>query len=115
MQSKETQEIIYQIIDDAKAQDIIVLDIRNISDIADYMVIASGTSARHVSSVADKLVDKMKEQGRRPLGLEGKETGEWVLVDYGDVIVHIMRPEARQFYNLEKLWGGDEAHGIAES
>lgn len=101
---KKLQQIIIDALDDAKAQDITVLDVRKMTDIADFMIIASGTSTRHVSSIAGRVADKLAEFGRKPLGHEGKDTGEWVLIDYGDVVVHVMRPQTRDFYNLEKLW-----------
>jgi ribosome-associated protein len=89
---------------DAKAQDIALLDVRGVSDFTDVMAIASGTSTRHVQSVADKVVEKLREQGVRIIGMEGQQTGEWVLIDFGEVVVHVMRPQTRDFYNLEKLW-----------
>lgn len=107
MQSDTMQKLIVQTIDDAKGHDIQVLDVREISDITDYMIIASGTSTRHVSSVADKVVDTLRDHKLRPLGIEGRDVGDWVLVDFGDVLVHVMRPEVREFYNLEKLWAHD--------
>ena len=107
MQSDKMQQHITQLIDDAKGQDIRVLDVREISDITDYMIIASGTSTRHVTSVADKIVDGMRTHQQRALGIEGRDVGDWVLVDFGDVVVHIMRPDVREFYNLEKLWEHD--------
>ncbi len=104
MRSKKMQELICQAVDDAKGLDIRVLDVQRISDVTDYMVLTSGTSNRHVSSVADKVLEAMRRHGCRPLGTEGREAGEWVLLDFGDVLVHVMRPDVRQFYNLEKLW-----------
>ena len=104
------QDSIVAALEDAKAIDIVVLDVRKLTDIADYMIVASGTSTRHVAGVADKLVDHMRALGRKPIGMEGKEIGEWVLIDFGDVVAHIMRPQTRDFYNLEKLW----AQGFAD-
>lgn len=110
------QDSIVTALEDAKALDIVVLDVRKLTDIADYMIVASGSSTRHVAGVADKLVDRMRALGRKPIGMEGKEIGEWVLIDFGDVVAHIMRPQTRDFYNLEKLWaqgfGDDGAKGI---
>lgn len=106
MQAKELQQHIHDLLDDAKAQNIVVLDVHQISTIADYMIVATGTSTRHVSAVAGNLIDSMKKEGVRAWGVEGQDTGEWVLVDFGDVIVHIMLAETREFYQLEKLWSG---------
>ena len=98
------RKLIYDALVDAKAQDIAVLDVHKVSDFTDTMVIVSGTSTRHVQSVADKVVYKMREHGLRAIGVEGEKIGEWVLIDFGEVIVHVMRPQTRDFYNLEKLW-----------
>lgn len=108
MQSEILQEKIVAALDDAKALDIRVMDVRGISSIADYMVVATGTSSRHVSSIADRLERVLREEGIRAWGTEGQETGEWVLIDFGDVIVHVMQAATRDFYQLEKLWAGGE-------
>jgi ribosome-associated protein len=102
--SDKLQALVVEALDDGKAKDIKVIDVRQFTDIADYMVIASGTSDRHCKSLADRASDKAKEVGVRPLGVEGSEGGEWILVDLQDVIVHVMQPRIRDFYNLEKLW-----------
>ncbi|MEW6332065.1 MAG: ribosome silencing factor [Pseudomonadota bacterium] len=102
--ARKTQGWIQQALEDAKARDIAVLDVRKISDFTDYMVIATGTSNRHVQSTADRVVDVLREHGVRSVGVEGARIGDWVLIDFGDVIVHVMREEIRDFYNLEKLW-----------
>lgn len=91
-------------LEDAKGQDIVAIDVQKRTDITDRMIIASGTSTRHVASMADRVTEKMKGLGYRPLGTEGKGSGEWVLLDFGDVVVHLMHPQTRDFYNLEKLW-----------
>jgi len=91
-------------LDDMKAVNVRVLDVRRLSDIFDTLVIASGNSDRHVRSIADRLVQKAKSAGFRPLGVEGSQGGEWVLVDLGDIVVHLMLPRVREFYGLEKLW-----------
>ncbi len=87
-----------------KALDVKMLDVRGLTDIADHMVIASGTSDRHVRSVAQRLVEKAKEAGFRPHGVEGEQDGDWVLIDLSEIIVHVMLPRVREFYGLEKLW-----------
>lgn len=89
---------------DMKAVDVRVLDVRGMSDVTDYMVVASGTSDRHLRAVADRVVQMAKAAGHRPLGVEGEEQGEWVLVDLPDVMVHILLPRTREFYQLEQLW-----------
>ena len=89
---------------DMKAVDSIVLDVRELSSVTDYMVVASGTSSRHVKSLANSVLMEAKAQGARPLGVEGAGAGEWVLVDFGDVVVHVMQPATRSFYDLERLW-----------
>jgi len=89
---------------DMKALDVKTLDVRGLTDIADYMVIASGTSDRHVRSVAQRVVEKTKEAGFRPHGVEGQQDGDWVLSDWSEMIVHVMLPRVREFYGLEKLW-----------
>lgn len=91
-------------LEDMKAQNVKVIDVRKLTDIADTMIVASGTSDRHVRSIAGRLVEKMKEVGHQPYGVEGERDGEWVLVDLQDVIVHVMLPRIREFYGLEKLW-----------
>ena len=93
-----------QALDDLKAVDPVVLDVRELSSVMDWRVVASGTSSRHVKALADNVMMKAKEQGLRPLGVEGERVGEWVLVDFGDVVVHVMQPAARSFYDLERLW-----------
>ena len=91
-------------LEDSKAEDIVTLDIAEKSSLADHMVIASGRSHRHVSAIADHLLRDLKEAGHGTAAVEGQSTCDWVLIDAGDVIVHIFRPEVRGFYNLEKMW-----------
>lgn len=105
MQTETMRQEILAAIADVKGQDTKVLDVRGVTDFTDYMIIVSGTSSRHVQTVADKVRVHMRERGVRPVGSEGEATGDWVLIDFGDVVVHIMRPQVRDFYNLEKLWG----------
>lgn len=99
-------------LDDDKAVDVVVIDLRNKSSIADYMVIASGRSSRQVGAMAEHLRARLKTAGVPDVGVEGERLGDWVLVDGGDVIVHLFRPEIRSFYNLEKMWGAElpESH-----
>ncbi len=91
-------------LDDAKAEAIVTIDLNNKSSVADYMVVASGRSNRHVNAIADQIVGKLSAMGQKNIRIEGVPQCDWVLVDSGDVIVHIFRPEVRSFYNLEKLW-----------
>ncbi len=107
MQAENIKDKVMIALDDLKAQDILALDVRGLTSIADYMVIASGTSDRHVKSLASSVADTLKKAGCRPLGMEGETEGEWVLIDFGDVIVHVMLPQAREFYKLESLWDID--------
>lgn len=97
-------EIVLKALDDLKAVDVKVLDVRDQTSITDIMVIASGTSSRHVRALADSVARKAKDAGFRPLGVEGEQGAEWVLIDLGDVVAHVMLPETREFYALEKLW-----------
>lgn len=99
--------LITSALEDAKAEQIVSLDMAGKSALADQMVIASGRSDRHVSAIADRVVQALKERRHEPIRVEGMNTGEWVLIDAGDVIVHVFKPETRQFYNLERLWGAD--------
>jgi len=96
-------------VDDDKAEEIVQIDLRGRSEVADYMVICSGRSSRQVGAIAEKLADRLKEAFGITVKMEGKDAGDWVLVDTADVIVHVFRPEVRDFYQLEKMWqpGGD--------
>ena len=107
------REAVTTALDDMKAVNVRVLDVRGLTDIADTMVIASGTSDRHVRSIADRVVEKAKAIGRRPIGTEGERDGEWVLVDLQDLIVHVMLPRVREFYGLEHLWENSAAEAPA--
>jgi ribosome-associated protein len=91
-------------LDDDKAEDVVAIDLRGRSSVADHMVICSGRSSRQVGSIAEKLADRLKEDFGRSVKIEGKDQGDWVLLDAGDVIVHVFRPEVRDFYQLEKMW-----------
>ena len=90
---------------DRKAEDVTLLDLRGISTATDYFIIATGRSDTHVSAIADHLVDELKKEGVRPVGVEGLRGGRWVLVDYVDFVIHVFHPAAREFYQLERLWG----------
>ena len=104
MQSEEVLQLAQEALEDLKAKDVSVLDVRKLTSVADYLVVASGTSGRHVSSLSDSVVRAAKKAGRSPLGVEGQTAGEWVLIDLHDVIVHVMQPRVREFYKLEDLW-----------
>jgi len=104
MQAEQTLEMVRTALDDLKARDIRVIDVRQMTAIMDYLVIASGSSDRHVRSIADNLAETAKATGQPPLGIEGQDGGEWVLVDLQDVVVHVMQPRVREFYKLEDLW-----------
>ncbi len=101
---KSLFEIVASALDGLKAADVQVLDVRHLTTVTDTMVIASGRSDRHVRAIAAAVVEQCKRAGHRPLGVEGERSGEWVLVDLADVVVHVMLPRVREFYNLEKLW-----------
>jgi ribosome-associated protein len=98
-----------------KALDVSVLDVRHLTTVTDTMIVACGRSDRHVRAIAAAVVDKCKKEGHRPIGVEGEKVGDWVLVDLGDVVVHVMLPRAREFYSLEKLWTLSERDQAAEA
>ena len=99
------RKLVEQTLDDDKAEDIIVIDLKGKTSFADTMIIASGRSQRHVGAMADHLMQKVKQAGFPPAHAEGQGTCDWVLIDAGDVVIHLFRPEVRSFYNLEKMWG----------
>jgi ribosome-associated protein len=111
MNSEELSELVVDALDDIKAQNIVKLDVRDLTTVTDYMIVASGTSNRHVQALVDNVAEKAKKAGHKPIGVEGEAGGEWVLLDLEDALVHVMLPRVREFYNLEKLWSlgaGDE-------
>jgi len=104
MTNEQLCELVVEALEELKAKDIKVLDVRGKSSITDMMVVASGTSDRQVRALADSVIEKAKQHNIQPLGVEGQQAGEWIVVDLVDVVVHIMLPQVRDFYNLEKLW-----------
>ncbi len=103
------REVVLGALAELKAVDVKALDVRGLTDITDTMVVASGTSDRHVKSLAERVTQRCKEAGFRPFGIEGERDGEWVLLDLHDVVLHVMLPRVREFYALEKLWEGGAA------
>lgn len=113
MNSEQLRELVVAALEAMKAKDITVLDVRNLTTVTDFMIVASGTSNRHVRSLADVVAEEARSAGHRPTGVEGAEGGEWVLLDLQDVLVHVMLPRVREFYNLEKLWSLEPATDLA--
>ena len=109
MDSEKLARSVVASLGDLKAVNTVTLDVTGLTDVMDYLVITSGTSNRHVRSLADHVSVEAKKCGVRPLGMEGEDAGEWVLVDFGDVVVHVMLPATRDFYDLERLWTHVEA------
>lgn len=107
MQVEELRDLVVKTLDDMKAKDINVLDVRGKTSITDIMIIASGTSDRHVKSLAETVAFQAKEAGEAPLGMEGQNEGEWALIDLNGVVVHVMQAKVRDFYQLERLWEMD--------
>jgi ribosome-associated protein len=98
------EKLLLAALDDMKAVNVKLLDVRGLTDITDAMIVASGNSDRHVRAIAERVIEKARESGRRPLGVEGTRDNEWVLVDLQDVLVHVMLPRVREFYAIEQLW-----------
>jgi ribosome-associated protein len=114
-EAEEIKDLVVTALEDLKAVDVVVLDVRGKSSVTDFMVIASGTSDRHLKAMANNVVVEAKKAGIMPLGIEGEASSEWVLVDLVDVVVHIMMPETRDFYQLEKLWEAGSVDALAEA
>lgn len=108
--ARKIQQLVINALDDLKAVDLLSIDVSDRCSVTDIMVICSGTSSRHVKSLTDNVIQKTRAAGVVPLGVEGETAAEWALVDLGDVVVHIMLPDARDFYQLERLWLIGEAH-----
>lgn len=104
MEIDKLKNKVIELLDDMKAEDVQVFNVREMTSVTDFMLVASGTSNRHVRSIAGHVEEELRASGVRPLGSEGADHGEWVLLDYGDVVLHVMQPRAREFYQLEKLW-----------
>ena len=104
MDAEAQKQLVIDALEDLKAVNVVTLDVAGLTDVMDFLIIASGTSSRHVKSLADNVCMQAKKREVRPLGVEGEDAGEWVLVDFGDVVVHVMLPATRDFYDLERLW-----------
>ncbi len=107
MQTKEILKIVEDVLDERKGQNITVLDVIGKTSVTDYMVVVTATSERHAKSLAEYALVEVKERGIKPLGMEGQQGSDWVLLDLGDIILHVMTAQAREFYQLEKLWSVD--------
>ena len=113
MNSKQLSDLVVDALEEVKAKDIVKLDVRKLTTVTDYMIVASGTSNRHVKALADAVAEKSRQAGHRPLGIEGENGSEWVLLDLQDALVHVMLPRVREFYKLEKLWSLGPASDMA--
>jgi len=112
MKAEELTKVVIDALQDMKAQDIRTIDVRGKTSVTDIMVISSGTSARQIKSQAERVIERVKQRGIVPLGIEGEKEAEWVLVDLGDVVVHMMLPQVRDFYHLEKLWSTEAINSV---
>ena len=115
MNNEQLCDLVIDALEEVKAKDIVKLDVRELTTVTDYMIVASGTSNRHVRALAEAVADKSREAGHRPAGIEGEDGSEWVLLDLQDALVHVMLPRVREFYNLEKLWLLRPAKDLAAS
>ena len=104
MNSNELCDLVVDALEEIKGLDIVKLNVHDMTSVTDWMIVASGTSSRHVQALVDNVAEKAKAAGQRPIGIEGESGGEWVLLDLQDALVHVMLPKVREFYNLEKLW-----------
>lgn len=123
MNSEQLKDTVVDALEDIKGQDLAVLPVRHLTSLTDYMLIATGTSNRHVRALANEVQERVKAAGGEVLGVEGEAAGEWVLIDLGDVVAHVMQGQVREYYNIDELWGGDasrvarhlRATGVAEA
>jgi len=115
MNSEQLCDLVIDALEEVKAKDIVKLDVRELTTVTDYMIVASGTSNRHVKALAEAVAEKSRAADHRPAGIEGADGSEWVLLDLGDALVHVMLPRVREFYNLEKLWLLSPAKDLAAS
>jgi len=115
MQVDMMRQEILTALEAAKGQEIKVINVRGLTDFTDEMILVSGTSSRHVQTLSDKVKSHLRECGVRAVGTEGEKVGDWVLIDFGDIVVHVMRPQIRDFYNLEKLWGNGAANAAQKN
>lgn len=104
MDAEQLNRLVHTALEDMKAQDVVGLDVRGMTSIADHIIVASGNSSRHVKSIAERVIEVARDAGVKPVGTEGEKDAEWVLVDLGDVVLHVMLPATRQYYDLERLW-----------
>ena len=110
MQFEQLKKLALYAIEELKGEDVVVLDVKGKTSVMDLMIVASGTSSRHVKSIASNIYTEAKKAGVSVLGQEGEDQGEWVLVDLGDIVIHVMQPHIREHYDLEKLWSFSEEH-----
>jgi ribosome-associated protein len=113
MNSEQLSDLVVDALEEMKAIDIVKLDVKNLTSVTDFMIVASGTSNRHVKALTDAVAEKARLAGHRPAGVEGEQGSEWILLDLHDALVHVMLPRVREFYNLEKLWSLSPTSDIA--
>ncbi|MCK0743829.1 ribosome silencing factor [Chromohalobacter nigrandesensis] len=113
MQTEALKTLVMDTLEELKARDVAELDVASLTSVTDTMIVASGTSSRHIGALAESVVETVKESGCRPLGVEGHQGSDWVLVDLGDLVVHVMLPETRQLYDLERLWSDLPSDGVS--